>query len=392
MQVSIFSRLPVAVAVLSLVAASSVFAQGAGIVAPPAQISGIVPPPLPPAAAIQKKAPAADLSLPAAPVSSPAATAKEAIPAAASQGAAAQASVDAANALVLPPMPPMPAQSIKENVMAKAVDPAICAPAPVKKPDPTKPPSQKLSDKSQKKKEDLVKPEKIEGKQDAALSPFHGLAQTQVSDTQLNQFVFPEPVEGLYFPEGSPLPECPKDAKAQDPCKPVFLNGRQLLLLPLRVGAKGPVQMLVHLNSGRMVTFNLAPTQGPGTVVRVEGADYAASDARARKAAQSEAASPSSADIALLEEFVNGKPSSGFESVAPNTATKLDRIDVIPMAAWSDGAKLKVHLWKLQARDGVAVALSAALFQAEGVKAIALDKEQTTKASPAFVYVLEQIR
>src|SRR5690606_24352469 len=97
-----------------------------------------------------------------------------------------------------------------------------------------------------------------------AQDPFSGLVLTPVSDSQLNRFVFPEPIEGIYLSEGAPWTECPENAGPQDSFKPVFMNGKRMMLLQFRAAAKGPVQMLVHLHSGRITTLNLAPGPGPG--------------------------------------------------------------------------------------------------------------------------------
>lgn len=224
--------------------------------------------------------------------------------------------------------------------------------------------------------------------------PFDGLVGMPVSDSQLNRFVFPEPVEGIYFPEGAPLTDCPKDASPQDPCKPIFLNGRRMMLLQLRAGAQGPIQMLVHLKSGRMLTLNLAPARGPGAVIRVDGAEDGASDTRlaesklqANKPAGGLAASEQ--DVALLARFARGDIPGGYESITPGEAVRYDLFDVVPMATWSDGAKQRVHLMQLRVRGTSPVAVNPGVFRGPNVLAVALDRETIAPRSPGQLYLLE---
>lgn len=227
--------------------------------------------------------------------------------------------------------------------------------------------------------------------------PYAAIVGTPVSDSQLNRFVFPEPVEGVYFAEGAPLPECPADAHAQDPCKPVFLNNRRMMLLQLRAGAKGPIQMLVHLHSGEMVTLNLMPAAGPGAVVRINGAEDGASDARlagSRAQAEKFAASQNSMHateqgVELLASFARGEIPQGFDSLAPGAPIRFEYFDVVPMAAWSNGAGQYVHLMQVKAFGEQPVAINASLFRTPNVRALALDRDTITEKAPALLYMLE---
>lgn len=249
-------------------------------------------------------------------------------------------------------------------------------------------------------------PKKTEAKQPSsgqpepvAVDPFAGLVGTPVSDSQLNRFVSPEPIEVVLFQEGAPLPECPADAKDMDPCKPVFLNGRRMMILQLRAGAKGPVQMLVHLASGRVETFNLMPAPGPGTVVRIDGAEDGASDARLA-AGKSSKGVPSAAggaaateqNVELLSRFARGDIPAGFEAVKVSGApVRFELFDVVQMASWDNGAGLHAHLFQVRARGKTPVVIGPALFRHANVKALALDKETITSAEPAMLYMLEYL-
>lgn len=362
---------------IALLGASSVYA-APPIVEPPSVISSLQAPPS--IATNAASTPAAKsngvITTPTAPLTPASA------PVAASSSSGASAATDD---LLIPVLPLAPAPEVLKA--SAPADKQVCAPAPVvKKANKNAPLAQKVD-----------APEKVlapEPKPEAEKSPFAGLSLTQVSDSQLNQFIFPEPVEGLYFPEGSPLPECPKNAQPQDPCKPIFLNGKKLLLLPMRVGAKGPVQMLAHLNSGRIVTFNLSPAQGPGTLVRVENADYSASDSRIAKAknAQShmDGNSASEMDIALLGRFVKGDIPAGYEPIAIAAPTRLAQFDLIPSATWSDGNQMKAHMIQIRPFNGEVVSINAGMFKGEGVKAVALDKDTASAKFPATVFILEQ--
>ncbi|WP_080429304.1 TraK domain-containing protein [Burkholderia ubonensis] len=235
----------------------------------------------------------------------------------------------------------------------------------------------------------------------APADPFAGIVGTPVSDSQLNRFVFPESVEGVFFQEGAPLPECPEKAGDMDPCKPVFLNGKRMMLLQLRAGAKGPVQMLVHMKSGRIITLNLMPAAGPGALIRVDGAEDGASDARlaegksARGAAGVNGASGMNAseeNVEMLARFARGDIPAGFEPVTVDgKPIRFELFDVIQQASWDNGAGLRAHLFQVKAHGKTPVAISPALFRQENVKALALDRETITNKEPALLFMLESV-
>lgn len=238
-----------------------------------------------------------------------------------------------------------------------------------------------------------------EAKVAAPVDPFSGIVGTPVSDSQLNRFVFPEAVEGVFFQEGAPLPECAENAGAMDPCKPVFLNGKRMMLLQLRAGAKGPVQMLVHMKSGRVVTMNLMPSAGPGAVVRVDGAEDGASDTRLAEARSGQGAqgvkgatgmTASEQNVELLARFARGDIPAGFEPVAVDgKPVRFELFDVVQQASWDNGDGLRTHLYQVKAHGKTPVAISPALFRHENVKALALDRETITNKEPALLYMLE---
>ncbi|WP_088509499.1 TraK domain-containing protein [Burkholderia ubonensis] len=233
----------------------------------------------------------------------------------------------------------------------------------------------------------------------APADPFAGIVGTPVSDSQLNRFVFPEAVEGVFFQEGAPLPECPDKASDMDPCKPVFLNGKRMMLLQLRAGAKGPVQMLVHMKSGRVTTMNLMPSAGPGAVIRVDGAEDGASDSRLAEGKSSRGAagvngasgmSGSEENVEMLSRFARGDIPAGFEPVAVDgKPIRFELFDVVQQASWDNGAGLRAHLFQVKAHGKTPVAISPALFRQENVKALALDRETITNKEPALLYMLE---
>ncbi|MBK3779946.1 hypothetical protein G3A43_06735 [Paraburkholderia aspalathi] len=246
----------------------------------------------------------------------------------------------------------------------------------------------------------LAKLEKEKEAPVAQPNPFEGLDVRPVSDSQLNRFVFPEPVEDVFFAEGAPLPDCPANAGAMDPCKPVFLNGRRMMLLQLRAGAKGPVQMLTHLYSGRIVTTYLMPAAGPGAVVRIDNAEDGPSDARIAKekrdatttaAAVDTTMSDSEQNVQLLSRFAKGDIPAGYEPEAVGAPVRYQLFDVIPLASWTDGANWRVHLVQVKAFGSQPVAINAGLFRNQNVRAVALDRETITDKAPAQLYMLEYL-
>lgn len=244
-------------------------------------------------------------------------------------------------------------------------------------------------------KTNLAKPAPIPMEGSTRLDAFAGLNTTPVSDSQLNRFVFPEAIEGVYFPEGAPLPTCPENAAESDLCHPVFLNGRRVMLLQLRAGARGPVQMLVHLHSGTFLTLNLNPVPGPGAVVRADGATDGPSDSRladgraSHAVAQSAGGAASEQYVDLLSQFARGDIPSAFEPEAPGQAVRFEYFDVIPMAVWGDGDRLRVHLFKVRALGDKPVKVSSALFKTNSIKAVALDRDTITYKNPAMLYAVE---
>lgn len=225
--------------------------------------------------------------------------------------------------------------------------------------------------------------------------PFAGILSIPVSDSNLNQFYFPEPVLGVYFPEGTPLPDCPEKALESDPCKPVFINGRHGMLLQLRAGAQGPIQMLVHLYSGQMKTLYLKPRSGPGAIARIDGAEDGPSD---KRIADSKRATPNGSgmtaaeqDTAFLSRFARGDIPSGFEARPTGKTLRYDLYDVTPLATWHNGANAQVRLLQVRALDEHPVAINNGLFRNTNTRAIALDRETITNKIPALLYILERV-
>lgn len=291
-----------------------------------------------------------------------------------------------------PPTPPAPPAALIDIALPAAPKAPVqvdLKPTPPAKLTSAVAPKPKASSKAGKAEGDKEKAKPV-------VDPFAGVVGLPVSDSQLNRFVFPEPVEGIFFQEGAPLPECPDGAGPMDPCKPVFLNNRKMMLLQLRAGAKGPVQMLAHLTSGRVVTLNLMPAAGPGAVIRVDGAEDGRSDAALAKA-KSESLdgpvqSPADTSVAMLSRFAKGDIPAGFESVAVSRQPiRFEHFDVHQLASWSDGSDQRVHLFQVRAHGKTPVAISPALFRHENVKALALDTETITNTEPAMLYMVEQV-
>lgn len=392
----------------------AVLALGLPVAALAQSIAGVVPPPTPPGT-VSKAAP---FALPARPGVMAQAAARQAILAKEAPTAAAtaptvapQQKVMAADAVaaVTPSAPAGASQaagapSARASASGSLLDIALPAkPTPDAAPD-LKPTAPKAAEGTQESAHKTAKHKRASKqgvpKEPPAIDPFAGVDVTSVSDSQLNRFVFPEPVEGVYFAEGAPLPECPANAGPQDPCKPVFLNGRRMMLLQLRAGAKGPVQMLVHLYSGRIVTLNLLPAPGVGAVVRVDNAEDGASDARmtAERRAGVTAAAASDAgmtdseqNVQLLTRFAKGDLPAGFEPEQVGAPVRYELFDVIPMAQWSDGGNWRVHLMQVKAFSDQPVAINAGLFRNERVRAIALDRDTITNSQPAQLYLLEYV-
>lgn len=367
-------RITCLVAAAMLAAGSPVasFAQSAPIVPPPTPIGGSAPAPAPAVAT---------------PVAAPAV-----LP---------PAQAPSVNPAVVTSQPVAPATLLDVAIPSapKPVAPVVAPTADLKPTAPGPKAVKKPSAKADTEPKEAANSEAKKAKLPA--DPFAGIVGTPVSDSQLNRFIFPEPIEGIYFQEGAPLPECPENAGAQDPCKPVFLNGKRMMLLQLRAGAKGPVQMLTHLASGRVVTLNLMPTAGPGAVVRVDGAEDGASDTRLA-AGRTEAGAGSAKDaqgltaseqyVELLSRFARGDIPAGFEAMPVSAGpVRFSLFDAIQQASWDNGAGLKAHLFQIKAHGDQPVAISAELFRHGNVGALALDRETITATEPAYLIMLELV-
>lgn len=370
------SRLFVAIMAIGLPVASFAQQAAAPVIVPPPAAPGASAPQQQAAPAPAVKAPAQIAPQASAPVVLPPAKADSVNPAATAGAVTAHPLID----IAIPAAPKPDAPSAKGDDLKPA------APGVAKKPVAAKPKKAVDADGE-------VKHVK------APIDPFSGIVGTPVSDSQLNRFVFPEAVEGIFFQEGAPLPECAEKASDMDPCKPVFLNGKRMMLLQLRAGAKGPVQMLVHLKSGRVVTMNLMPAAGPGAVVRVEGAEDGASDTRLAEGKSGKGAkgvngaagmTASEQNVEMLSRFARGDIPAGFEPVAVDgKPVRFELFDVVQQASWDNGAGLRAHLFQVKAHGKTPVAISPALFRTENVKALALDRETITNKEPALLYMLE---
>lgn len=330
----------------------------------------IVPPPVAPGS---NKAPAAPVSVP---LSAPAKQAPAVLP---------PTSASSVNPAATVPVAPPPLIDI---ALPAAPKPVTAATSDLK-------PSAPKAKKSAKEKEKDAEPAKPVKQ---PIDPFAGIIGTPVSDSQLNRFVFPEEVLGVYFPEGAPLPECPEKPSEMDMCKPVFLNGKRVMLLQLRAGAKGPVQMVVHKKSGEFETLNLMPAAGPGAIVRVKGAEDGASDARLAEGKAGVTRSgpntltASEQNTEMLARVARGDIPAGFEAVGvDSTPVRYELFDVIQRATWDNGAGLRLHLMQVKAHNATPVVISPALFRTEKIKALALDRDTITAAEPAMLYMLEQV-
>jgi len=366
-----FQRTKLFLAVLSFAAAPVAFAQATVVVPPPPVKPGT---PVVAQAAAPAVAPVAPVDIAASAVASVDGAPVRAQASAAQAAAPGGGSIEDVMNLSMPRPPEPPSEALTPKVKGPAATPKKKPEQSVKR---TTPPVERKAE---------------------VVDPFAGVVGTPVSDSQLNRFMFPEPVEGVYFAEGAPLPECAENAGPKDPCKPVFLNGKKLMLLQLRAGAKGPIQMMVHLKSGRVIDLNLAPAQGPGAVVRVDGADDGVSDSRLAAAKQAEQSiglgqGPSAAEshVALLSKFASGAIPAGYAPEVTRAAVRFDTFDLIPLARWSNGGALKANLYKVQGFGETPVAVSSNMFQTDSVKALALDRNAVTKSQPALLYVLEQV-
>ncbi len=209
-----------------------------------------------------------------------------------------------------------------------------------------------------------------------------------VSDYEFNTFVFPDAIKRVLFPAGSPVVG-----------KPVYLAENTQLMLQFAKSAEKnskPVQMVVELEGGAVVSVRVLPRAVPGVTHSVNGARPRSSVAAAKRAMTAEgqqSVTPRGEDIELLKKVVtSGEAPDGFEPVRLPRPTRFDKFTVVPLAGWTDGASKRVLVFSLVAAPGQTAVVSPQQFYRPGINAVMLDGDVVDSANSPQLFVVEEMR
>lgn len=216
-------------------------------------------------------------------------------------------------------------------------------------------------------------------RQTAIQSPVPGAVT--VSDSEFNTFVFGAPIKRILFPSGSPVVG-----------KPVYMADNHQVLLQFGKN-KAPVQMVVELDSGEVMSMRVTPRAVPGVTHSVNGARArggVANESGPLRATGGEGTSARAEDIELLKHLVtSGQPPEGFSPIALPSAAKFDRFTVVPMVGWSDGSK-KIFVFSLVSNGGQASVVAPPQFYRDGISAVLLDGDVVDAANSPQLFVVEE--
>lgn len=201
-----------------------------------------------------------------------------------------------------------------------------------------------------------------------------------VSDRDFNRFVFPSPVVGIHFPAGAPIRGEPK-----------YLAGNHQFLLSLAKGAEKPIQMIIELESGEIITRYLKPRPIDGIVHRIANARDVPAPRKAGNATDAQEEAANAGDIRLLERIVRGDIPEGFQPVELTPPTRFDRFTVIPLAFWSDRVSRTVKKYQLVAQPGMTSTVAPSQFYRPGVTAVIVDGSQVDQKNSPELFIVEEL-
>lgn len=213
----------------------------------------------------------------------------------------------------------------------------------------------------------------------------------QVSDYELNTFVFPEPVKNIHVAAGAPVN------------KPIYMaNSTQVAI---QFGKKTDksipsIQILFELESQATITLRVNPDHVPGIL-------YTASPKASIKSTATISAlkgkngaisniprslDPRSEDVDLLKStIVSGEPPESFEPIPLPKPTSFDKFSVVPLNAWSNGAGKRIHSFSIVAAPGQTAVVAPTMFYREGISSIVLDGEVVDATNSPILFVVEDV-
>ena len=210
-----------------------------------------------------------------------------------------------------------------------------------------------------------------------------------VSMREFNRFVFPEPALHVYFTDNAPLPET-KDAA------PKWLNGNRMLLVQFTQKTKKPVQMVIPLQSGRVLTLRVNAQDVPGQIIRVDGAkDVPDAPVAAKPAPMPELpgangfVSPHEYSLELLKTVARGIIPEGYRAMPMPAPVQFDKFLAVPVAAYTDDASRNIYVTQLHGTTRAPVTISPTQFYRPGVLSVAVDGTEISENSYPTVLIVE---
>lgn len=202
-----------------------------------------------------------------------------------------------------------------------------------------------------------------------------------VSDFELNTFAFPAAVKRVYFPANSPVLGTP-----------IYLADNTQVMLQFAKGADKPIQMVVELETGRVVQLRVLPRAVPGVSHKTAGAAAPSPKAASPEQLEAPAAggTPHAADVELLKHLVtDGSPPAEFEAVALPGVTRFDKFSVVPLSAWSNGSR-RLMVFSLVAVPGQVAVVAPPQFYRPGIAAVLVDGDTVDEKNSPQLYVVEE--
>lgn len=200
-----------------------------------------------------------------------------------------------------------------------------------------------------------------------------------VSDFELNTFAFPASVKRVYFPANSPVLGTP-----------IYLADNTQVMLQFAKGADKPIQMVVELETGKVVQLRVLPRAVPGVSHKTAGAAAAPKSTAGEQLDSPSAGTPHAADVELLKHLVSeGVPPADFEAVALPGVTRFDKFSVVPLSAWSNGGR-RLMVFSLVAVPGQVAVVAPPQFYRPGIAAVLVDGDTVDEKNSPQLYVVEE--
>lgn len=224
----------------------------------------------------------------------------------------------------------------------------------------------------------------------AKSSPYDNIEALMVSDRDFNRFVFPEPIakEGILLPGEVQLTD-----------EPMYFNNNRVVILQFAKSTpKTAHQLVVPLESGRIVSIYFKPSAVPGVIHRVDGAPDVLSGPAKLKGKYPTAAeiasnlvSPSTEYVETTKSFILGQVPAGFEMTDALPIAHFEKFVAAPVASYTDSISRKVHIFELIAKPGLEAVVAPPMFYRPGVLSVLITADVVSNQSTPRVVIIEEV-